>query len=107
MLVVVSSYPYALGAVAQEAAAVVWTSHGGQELGPGLVDVLSGDLEPTGRLAQTWWRETRTRAMSSTTTSWPPGRPTGTATSIPCTRSGTGCRGPRSPTSPCRSRPPS
>ncbi|MFD6092614.1 glycoside hydrolase family 3 C-terminal domain-containing protein [Oerskovia sp. NPDC060338] len=59
VLVVVSSYPYALGSVADEAAAVVWTSHGGQELGPGLVDVLSGDLEPTGRLAQTWWRETR------------------------------------------------
>ncbi|MFJ4107165.1 glycoside hydrolase family 3 C-terminal domain-containing protein [Oerskovia enterophila] len=59
VLVVVSSYPYALGPVADEAAAVVWTSHGGQELGSGLVDVLSGDLEPTGRLAQTWWRETR------------------------------------------------
>jgi beta-glucosidase len=54
VLVVVSSYPYVLGPVAGEAAAVVWSSHGGQELGHGLVDVLTGDLEPTGRLAQTW-----------------------------------------------------
>jgi len=53
-LVVVSSYPYVLGDAARDAAAVVWTSHGGQELGPGLVDVLSGDVEPAGRLAQSW-----------------------------------------------------
>lgn len=54
VLTVVSSYPYVLGAASDEAAAVVWSSHGGQELGHGLVDVLTGDLEPTGRLAQTW-----------------------------------------------------
>lgn len=53
-LVLVSSYPYAMGDVAHDAAAVVWSSHGGQELGPGLVDVLSGDAEPSGRLAQAW-----------------------------------------------------
>ncbi|HEY8720272.1 MAG TPA: glycoside hydrolase family 3 C-terminal domain-containing protein [Pengzhenrongella sp.] len=54
VLAVVSSYPYVLGEVADDAAAVVWSSHGGQELGHGLVDVLTGDLEPTGRLAQSW-----------------------------------------------------
>jgi beta-glucosidase len=54
VLLVVSSYPYVLGSLADEAAAVVWSSHGGQELGHGLVDVLTGDREPTGRLAQTW-----------------------------------------------------
>jgi len=53
-LVVVSSYPYVLGPATRDAAAVVWSSHGGQELGPGLVDVLSGDVEPSGRLAQSW-----------------------------------------------------
>ena len=53
VLAVISSYPYVLGSVA-DAAAVVWSSHGGQELGHGLVDVLVGDCEPTGRLAQTW-----------------------------------------------------
>jgi beta-glucosidase len=34
--------------------ALVWAAHGGQEAGNGLVDVLSGDAEPYGRLAQTW-----------------------------------------------------
>ncbi|WP_394550806.1 glycoside hydrolase family 3 C-terminal domain-containing protein [Agromyces sp. MMS24-JH15] len=52
-LVIVSSYPYVLGE-ADAAATVVWSSHGGQELGHGLVDVLAGDREPTGRLTQSW-----------------------------------------------------
>ncbi|WP_066289504.1 glycoside hydrolase family 3 protein [Arthrobacter sp. B6] len=55
VLVIVSSYPYALGPLA-DTPAVVWTSHAGQELGTALADVLSGDFEPTGRLAQTWWQ---------------------------------------------------
>lgn len=54
VLTIVSSYPYALGDTAEQAAAVVWSSHAGQELGPGLTDVLVGDVEPTGRLTQTW-----------------------------------------------------
>lgn len=55
VVVIVSSYPYALGPLA-DTPAVVWTSHAGQELGNGLADILSGDFEPTGRLAQTWWQ---------------------------------------------------
>ena len=55
VLVIVSSHPYALGPLA-DTPAVVWTSHAGQELGNGLADILSGDFEPTGRLAQTWWQ---------------------------------------------------
>jgi beta-glucosidase len=54
ILLMVSSYPYALGALA-DTPAIVWTSHGGQELGNGVADVLSGDAEPIGRLAQTWF----------------------------------------------------
>jgi beta-glucosidase len=54
VLTIISSYPYVLGPIADQAAAVVWSSHGGQELGHGLVDVLTGDREATGRLAQTW-----------------------------------------------------
>lgn len=57
VLALVSSYPYAVAAEAAVAGAVAWTSHGGQELGRGLVDVLSGDVEPSGRLPQTWWRD--------------------------------------------------
>lgn len=55
VLVIVSSYPYALGALA-DTPAIAWTSHGGQELGNGVADVLSGDTEPSGRLPQTWFR---------------------------------------------------
>ncbi|WP_235856888.1 glycoside hydrolase family 3 C-terminal domain-containing protein [Occultella glacieicola] len=56
VLVLVSSYPYALDAAARDAAAIVWTGHGGQEAGNGLLDVLLGEVEPSGRLPQTWWR---------------------------------------------------
>ncbi|MBO3101516.1 glycoside hydrolase family 3 C-terminal domain-containing protein [Cellulomonas fengjieae] len=56
ILVIVSSYPYAVQDEAAQAGAVVWSSHAGQELGHGLVDVLSGDVNPSGRIAQTWWR---------------------------------------------------
>ena len=55
VLVVMSSYPYALGWAADHVPAIVWTSHGGQEAGRGLADVLTGAAEPTGRLAQTWY----------------------------------------------------
>ncbi|MDN4483908.1 glycoside hydrolase family 3 C-terminal domain-containing protein [Demequina lignilytica] len=54
VLTVVSSFPYVLGEGVADAPTVVWSSHGGQELGRGLVDVLAGDVEPSGRLAQSW-----------------------------------------------------
>ncbi len=54
VLTIVSSYPYVLPEDVAGAATIVWSSHGGQELGHGLVDVLSGDVEPRGRLAQSW-----------------------------------------------------
>lgn len=58
VLVITSSYPYVLGPGLPGAdgapGALVWAAHGGQEAGNGLVDVLSGDAEPYGRLAQTW-----------------------------------------------------
>ncbi|GAA1974621.1 glycoside hydrolase family 3 C-terminal domain-containing protein [Microbacterium pumilum] len=54
ILAIVSSYPYVLGEGVADAETVVWSSHGGQELGHGIVDVLSGDREPVGRLAQSW-----------------------------------------------------
>ena len=55
-LVVMSSYPYALDWADEHLPAVVWTSHGGQETGSAVAAVLFGDAEPTGRLAQTWYR---------------------------------------------------
>lgn len=56
VLVVMSSYPYALDWAHEHVPAVVWTSHGGQETGHALAAVLLGDAEPAGRLPQTWYR---------------------------------------------------
>jgi beta-glucosidase len=55
-LVLVSSYPYAVGWADEHLPAVLWTSHGGQELGHALTDVLTGAADPGGRLTQTWYR---------------------------------------------------
>lgn len=54
VLAFVSSYPYAFE---PDARAVLWSSHS-QPVGHGLIDVLAGDVEPSGRLPQTWWRRT-------------------------------------------------
>jgi beta-glucosidase len=56
VLVVMSSYPYAVDWADEHLPAVVWTSHGGQETGHALAAVLLGDADPSGRLPQTWYR---------------------------------------------------
>lgn len=52
VLALVSSYPYAIDL---DARAALWSSHS-QAVGHGLIDVLAGDVAPSGRLPQTWWR---------------------------------------------------
>ncbi|MBB5871754.1 beta-glucosidase [Allocatelliglobosispora scoriae] len=54
--VLVSSYPYAAVWAEVNLPAVLWTSHGGQELGNALAEVLTGAADPGGRLPQTWYR---------------------------------------------------
>ncbi|GAB2961548.1 glycoside hydrolase family 3 C-terminal domain-containing protein [Saccharothrix stipae] len=56
VLVVTSSYPYAVDWADEHLPAVVWTSHGGQETGRALAAVLLGEADPAGRLPQTWYR---------------------------------------------------
>lgn len=60
VVVVVSSYPLAIGDIAADpnVAAIVHTSHAGQEAGTALAEVLFGDHSPAGRLTSTWLADT-------------------------------------------------
>jgi beta-glucosidase len=58
VLVVSSSYPYALRWADEHLPAILWSAHGGQEYGAALAEVLFGDASPGGRLTQTWYRST-------------------------------------------------
>lgn len=56
VVVVIGSYPYAIGWVQEHVPAILYVSHAGQELGHGIADVLFGDCSPAGRLNMTWYR---------------------------------------------------
>jgi beta-glucosidase len=54
VLVIVSSFPYAIGWSKEHVPAILHISQSSQELGNGLADVLFGAVSPAGRLVQTW-----------------------------------------------------
>lgn len=54
VLVVVSSFPYAINWSKQHVPAIMHISQSSQELGNGLADVIFGKVSPAGRLVQTW-----------------------------------------------------
>jgi len=56
IVVIVGSYPFAIGAWKDKAAAVLYTAHGGQEAGTAIAEALFGDCDPAGRLPMTWYR---------------------------------------------------
>ncbi len=56
VVVIVSSYPNAVVWAQQNVPAILYSSHGGQEEGNFLADVLFGDYSPAGRLTMTWYR---------------------------------------------------
>ena len=53
-MVISSGYPVTWAD--EDLPAVLWSSHGGQEYGHALAEVLFGDADPEGRLTQTWYR---------------------------------------------------
>ncbi|WP_328535707.1 glycoside hydrolase family 3 C-terminal domain-containing protein [Streptomyces sp. NBC_00344] len=55
VLVLCSSYPYAVPDADARLPALLWTAHGGQAAGTALARLLSGDVSPAGRLPQTWY----------------------------------------------------
>jgi beta-glucosidase len=54
VVVLVSSFPYAVKWTRDHVPAVLHMTHAGQESGNALADVLFGDVNPAGRLVQTW-----------------------------------------------------
>lgn len=56
VLVLLTSFPYAICWSVEHLPAIVHVTHSSQELGRALADVLFGDASPAGRLVQTWPR---------------------------------------------------
>jgi len=56
IMVLISSFPYAINWSQENIPAIVHLAHNSQEEGSALADVLFGDYNPAGRLVQTWPR---------------------------------------------------
>ena len=54
IVVLVSSFPYAINWTQENIPAILHMTHNSQETGHALADVLFGDYNPAGRLVQTW-----------------------------------------------------
>lgn len=58
VLLLESSFPYAITWAEENVPSILWSSHAGQEEGRALADVLYGEVPPGGRVPQTWPRST-------------------------------------------------
>jgi len=54
IVVLISSFPYAIGWVQENVSAILHMAHSSQEEGNAFADVLFGDYNPAGRLVATW-----------------------------------------------------
>ena len=55
IVVLMSDYPFAIGALHEKARAILWSATGSQCMGQSLADALIGKTSPAGRLTQTWY----------------------------------------------------
>ncbi|MEU4626671.1 glycoside hydrolase family 3 C-terminal domain-containing protein [Actinoplanes sp. NPDC023801] len=56
VVVVQSSYPQTINWAQAHVPGILWTTHAGAETGHAVADVLYGDVNPSGKLTQTWPR---------------------------------------------------
>jgi beta-glucosidase len=54
IVVLIANFPYAIPEIIEHAGALLHVTHSSQELGMALGDVLFGDVNPGGKLVQTW-----------------------------------------------------
>lgn len=58
VVVIVGSYPFEIDWLNQHIPGILFTTHGSQELGTSLSNILFGKKAPTGKLSQTWYKQT-------------------------------------------------
>jgi beta-glucosidase len=56
VVVLETSYPDTITWAQRNVPGILWTTHAGPETGHAVADVLFGDVNPAGRLTQTWYR---------------------------------------------------
>lgn len=56
VVVLVTNYPYSICEIHEKAPAILYSASGSQELGSGIGAVLTGRVNPAGRLPMTWYR---------------------------------------------------
>ena len=54
LLVIVSNYPYILPKAVERIPAIIFSASGCQEMGNAIAEVISGEVNPAGRLSMTW-----------------------------------------------------